>query len=106
MAILDQTNLPEINLWVAHMPGWASACTAEKIAGRHNVGTIGLGTPVLMSQSKLVPSVCTFSTFNEELFSIFCTSGHVSWVRVPALQSLPSRLMTEDPVKVELRLMS
>ena len=87
MAILDQTNLPEINLLVARMPGWARACTAEKIAGCQNVGTSGLGTPVLMSQSKLVPSVCTFSTFNEELFSIFCTSGHVSWARASSAKS-------------------
>ena len=87
MAILDQTNLPEINLLVARMPWWASACTAEKIAGRHNMGTIGLGTPVLMSQSKLVPSVCTISIFNEELFRIFCTSGHVSWARSSSAKS-------------------
>ena len=76
--ILDHTNLLEIILLVARMPGWASVCTAEKIAGRHDVGTSGLGTPVLTSHSMLVPSTCTFSTFNEELLCIFCTPGHVS----------------------------
>ena len=104
VAILGQTNLPEINLLGARMPGWAGACTAEKIAGFHNVGTSGLGTPVLISQSKLVHSVCTFSTFNELLSSTFCTSRHMSWARASSAKSR-WRLMTEDPVKVELRLM-